>query len=207
MKSESLQETLSALMDDEASELEVRRVLQATEQDPALRSTWDRYQVARSVMHKEPWQGNIDLSAGIAAALANEPTPTATAQPAKAGMSALWQNMGKLAVAASVTVAVLVGVRMVNQDVSPGEPAMAERPAVEQSAPIASAPVAPPQQGQQGGAVLAGYPATSEAAAQTPSEWQEERIGDYMRRHAEQGVQEATPQLVPHARAASLDDK
>ena len=56
MRSEVLQESLSALMDNEADELEVRRVLQAAEQDPALRSTWSRYQVARAVMHKEPWQ-------------------------------------------------------------------------------------------------------------------------------------------------------
>ncbi|WP_304639324.1 sigma-E factor negative regulatory protein [Pseudomonas sp.] len=204
MKSESLQETLSALMDDEAGELEIRRVLQATEQDPALRSTWDRYQVARSVMHKEPWQGKIDLSAGIAAALADEPAPVAKTPVAQ--VSALWQNMGKLAVAASVTVAVLVGVKMVNQDAGPGEPVMAERPAVEQAAPVAAAPsAAPVATPQQGGAVLAGYPANSEAA-QAPSEWQEGRIGEYMRSHAEQGAQ-GSPQLVPHARAASLDDK
>ena len=69
MRNEVLQESLSALMDNEADELEVRRVLQAADQDPALRSTWARYQMARSVMHKEPWQGSIDLSAGIAAAL------------------------------------------------------------------------------------------------------------------------------------------
>lgn len=37
MRSEVLQESLSALMDNEADELEVRRVLQAAEQDPALR--------------------------------------------------------------------------------------------------------------------------------------------------------------------------
>ena len=177
MKSESLQETLSALMDDEAGELEIRRVLQATEQDPELRSTWDRYQVARSVMRKEPWQGNIDLSAGIAAALADEPTPAV--QTPVAQVSALWQNMGKLAVAASVTVAVLVGVRMVNQDAGPAEPVMAERPAVEQAAPVAAAPsTAPVAQPQQGGAVLAGYPDNGEAAAQAPSEWQEARIGE-----------------------------
>ncbi|HCL40527.1 MAG TPA: RNA polymerase subunit sigma, partial [Pseudomonas sp.] len=57
MRNEVLQESLSALMDNEADELEVRRVLQAADQDPALRSTWARYQMARSVMHKEPWQG------------------------------------------------------------------------------------------------------------------------------------------------------
>ena len=75
MRSESLQESLSAIMDGEAGELELRRVLQATEQDPAVRGTWERYQIARAAMHKEPWQGKVDLSAGIAAALADEPSP------------------------------------------------------------------------------------------------------------------------------------
>ena len=73
MRNEVLQESLSALMDNEADELEVRRVLQAAEQDPTVRGTWERYQIARSVLHKEHWQGSVDLSAGIAAALRDEP--------------------------------------------------------------------------------------------------------------------------------------
>ena len=52
MRSEILQESLSALMDNEADDLEVRRVLQATAQDSALRGTWGRYQMARSVLHR-----------------------------------------------------------------------------------------------------------------------------------------------------------
>lgn len=201
MRSESLQESLSAIMDGEAGELELRRVLQATEQEPAVRDTWERYQIARAAMHKEPWQGKVDLSAGIAAALANEPTPTASSRP-----SAIWQNMGKLAVAASVTLAVLVGVKMVNQDNVPGEPAIvAERPAQEAAAPAASTPAAVPAVRQSGSAVLAGFPATSDAAA--PSDWHEKRISNYLRQHAEQGTQAAAPSPVPYARAASLDDK
>ncbi|MEH6386932.1 MULTISPECIES: sigma-E factor negative regulatory protein [Pseudomonas] len=197
MRSESLQESLSAIMDGEAGELELRRVLQATEQEPAVRDTWERYQIARAAMHKEPWQGKVDLSAGIAAALANEPAPTASSQP-----SAIWQNMGKLAVAASVTLAVLVGVKMVNQDNVPGEPTIvAERPAQE----AAPAPAAVPAARQSGSAVLAGFPASSDAAA--PSDWHEQRISNYLRKHAEQGTQAATPSPVPYARAASLDDK
>lgn len=202
MRSESLQESLSAIMDGEAGELELRRVLQATEQEPAVRDTWERYQIARAAMHKEPWQGKVDLSAGIAAALANEPTPALASQP-----SALWQNMGKLAVAASVTLAVLVGVKMVNQDNVPGEPAIvAERP-VQEAAP-ATAPATPaavPAARQSGSAVLAGFPATSDST--TPSDWHEKRISNYLRQHAEQGTQAATPSPVPYARAASLDDK
>lgn len=195
MRSESLQESLSAIMDGEAGELELRRVLQATEQEPALRDTWERYQVARAALHNEPWQGKVDLSAGIAAALADEPTPKASFQP-----SAIWQNLGKLAVAASVTMAVLVGVKMVNQDNVPGEPAMvAERPAQE------AAPASAPAARQSGSAVLAGFPANSETA--TPSDWHEGRISNYLRKHAEHGTQAATPSPVPYARAASLDDK
>ncbi len=54
MSREALQETLSAVMDNEADELELRRVLAACGEDAELRSTWSRYQLARSVMHREP---------------------------------------------------------------------------------------------------------------------------------------------------------
>ena len=43
MSSESLRESISALMDDEAEQLEVRRVLHASEQDPDVRRSWERY--------------------------------------------------------------------------------------------------------------------------------------------------------------------
>lgn len=200
MRSESLQESISALMDGEAEQLEIRRVLQATDQDPAVRGTWERYQLARAVMHKEPWQSNVDLSAGIAAALANEPAPRASAKLASA-----WNTLGKVAVAASVTVAVLVGVRMVNDGSTPGEPAMV----ADRAAPVAAEPVqAPVAAPQAGTAVLAGFSSSADAqSAHAPSAWQEERIGNYLRKHAENSVQPTAPQLVPYARAASLDDQ
>jgi len=187
-------------MDDEAEQLEVRRVLQATDQDPAVRGTWERYQLARAVMHKEPWQAKVDLSAGIAAALANEPAPRASTR-----LSTAWQTLGKVAVAASVTVAVLVGVRMVNQGSVPGESAIV----AERSAPAAVEQVqAPAVASQPGTAVLAGFQSSGDAQA-TPAApaWQEQRIGDYLRQHAESATQSPAPQLVPQARAASLDDQ
>ena len=104
MSNQSLQESISALMDNEADELEIRRVLQASESDPALRSTWDRYQMARSIMHKEPWQPKVDLSAGISALIADEAVPVAV----ESKSPRVWQNLSRLAVAASVTLAVLV---------------------------------------------------------------------------------------------------
>ena len=95
MRSEVLQESLSALMDNEADDLEVRRVLQATEQDSALRGTWERYQLARSVLHKEHWQvsaeSSVDLSSGIAAALRDEPQLHMQDESSAPARSGLWR--------------------------------------------------------------------------------------------------------------------
>ncbi len=63
MSREALQETLSAVMDNEADELELRRVLAACGEDAELRSTWSRYQLARSVMHREPTLPKLDIAA------------------------------------------------------------------------------------------------------------------------------------------------
>ncbi|MEH6490836.1 sigma-E factor negative regulatory protein [Halopseudomonas sp.] len=205
MRSEVLQESLSALMDNEADDLEVRRVLQATEQDSALRGTWERYQIARSVLHKEHWQGSVDLSAGIAAALRDEPQLQMQDQATAPARSGLWRNMTRVAVAASVTMAVLVGVRMVNQGDVPAQPTLAaDTPVVAPSFAVSAA---------RSGAVLAGYSqspgvgAEPIATAQAPSAWHEQRIGRYLREHAENSAQFSSPQLVPYARAASIEGR
>lgn len=96
MSREALQETLSAVMDNEADELELRRVLAACGEDAELRSTWSRYQLARSVMHREPTLPKLDIAAAVSAALADE------AAPPKAEKGP-WRMVGRLAVAASVT--------------------------------------------------------------------------------------------------------
>ncbi|MEO9587180.1 MAG: sigma-E factor negative regulatory protein, partial [Marinobacter sp.] len=64
-----LKETLSAMMDDEADELSVRRLLSHAEQDQ-VRSQWQRWQQVRDLMH----QGgvapeDVDVSAGVRDAL------------------------------------------------------------------------------------------------------------------------------------------
>ncbi len=201
MSSESLRESLSALMDDEAEQLEVRRALLAGDQDPEVRRSWERYQLARAVMHKEPWYTGVDLSSGIAAALAEE--PALKARPA----SAPWKTrLSRVAVAASVTVAVLVGVRMVNQDPAvDNSMASVERGVPAVSTTSASAMPATPV---GVGAILAGFSSHADqqrpVPANEPSVWQKQRVADYLRQHAENNMQ-AAPQQVPLARAASLE--
>lgn len=73
--SDQLLESLSALVDNEASELEVRRILKNVERNPEVRERWHRYNMIGAVLRKETnlhLGEPVDLAAGIAAALASE---------------------------------------------------------------------------------------------------------------------------------------
>jgi sigma-E factor negative regulatory protein RseA len=195
MSREALQESLSALMDNETDELELRRVLAASGESE-VRATWARYQVARAVMHKELLEPRLDLAAAVSAALADEPVP-AVSQPRLP-----WRGLGRLAVAASVTVAVLAGVRMYNQD-DLATTQLAQRDALPllQARPL------------QGPAVLAGYTTNSvvvpqgQGATDAQQRWQQQHLPAYVRQHAQQAAFIGTQSALPYARAASMEGR
>ena len=201
MNQQVLQQSLSALMDNEADELELHRVLKATD-EPELRAAWTRYQVARAAMHNEAAFASIDLSGKIMAAIDAEPaltTPVADTEiivPRKAGSMA-W--LGRVAVAASVTLAVLGGVRFYNQDALQQDALVAQS---EQRLPAVSQP--------QNSVVLASYNAQGQSApvAETVAgqeSWYERRLPSYLRQHAQQSSVNKTESGLPYARAASLE--
>ncbi len=102
-----LQESLSALMDSEASELELHRLLKATESDSSLRESWAHYHLAADALRGEaPALKPIDLSAQICAAIADEP---AHREGRGNVFGRLWHTAGRMAVAASVAGAVIIG--------------------------------------------------------------------------------------------------
>jgi sigma-E factor negative regulatory protein RseA len=178
-------------MDNEADELELHRVLAASGESE-VRATWSRYQIARAVMHKEMFEPRLDIAANVTAALAEERMP---AQSATSG----WRSLGRLAVAASVTLAVLAGVRFYNQDRLTG-PEIAQQPAPSGSLVIPHV---------QGPAVLAGYSASSESvqAEEHPqSTWHDQRLADYLRQHVQQSGR-GEESALPYARAASLESR
>src|SRR5690606_38492314 len=187
MNREALQESLSAVMDNEADELELRRVLAGSE-NAELRATWSRYQLARAVMHKELIEPRLDIAGRVSAALAEDPV-------ARENASKPWRALSRVAVAASVTLAVLAGVRFYNQD------GAAMEQVAERVAPAASVS----QSHVQGPAVLAGYsddgatPSSMAKPAQAPSAWYEQRLPDYLRQHAQQAGMNEGP--LPYARA------
>lgn len=68
-----LAESLSALMDNQASELELQRVLKASELDLAVKNTWSRYQLVGAVLRGETDAVALpDFAAKVSAAIAEE---------------------------------------------------------------------------------------------------------------------------------------
>lgn len=112
-------ESISALLDGEVSDFELRRTLEQTGQDSRLGQQWYRYQIARSALKRETAAPvDIDISARVMAALEQEPVyhtsvDSAGEQPARAGkskpVSQWWRSLSSMAVAASVTAVVILG--------------------------------------------------------------------------------------------------
>ena len=125
---QKMNESLSALMDGEASDLEVRRVLKS--EDAELDQRWQRYQLVSAAMRKESDSGFglVDLSTSISEVIANEPVFSSSVEfdgelqaekiTTKDKVVGLWSNIGRFAVAASVAGAVVVGVQFSPNDVS-----------------------------------------------------------------------------------------
>ena len=122
---ETLKESLSAAMDGEATELELRRVLSGLDQSPELRSSWSRYHAVGNAMRGEASAlGSVDLSASISELIQDEP---AHKQPSQLGKR-VWPQLGRVAVAATVAaMAIFVGTYTIDQGPSVGQgPQVAE---------------------------------------------------------------------------------
>lgn len=172
MSIEGIRESLSALLDDETTELEVRRLLRdLTEEDAQQFSRW---QVARDVLQgHDVATVRPEFNARLSAAL----TDQAAVRPA-------WMNpVAKLAVAASVAAATVVGW----QYWEAGAP---------QAAPMTAAAETrlPRLLGSDVEVLVPAMPAqASTASLQTPE--QEQRLdsmrvrhGDFAAQHSGQGV-------------------
>ena len=122
---ENISETISALLDSEADELELRRFLKSCEQDPTLMETWERYCLVQSALHETAQPVSGSLSKRIAARIEQEgPLALVPAAPVKSS----WKDgITKLAIAASVAAVFLVAMQ-VNLDSDPGTSAIANQP-------------------------------------------------------------------------------
>lgn len=189
-----IKESLSALVDGETDELEVRRVLNDVEQDDELRQTWQRYQMMGSLMRDEP-MASVDLSRGIMQAIDGEPMDEVpgSVEPAKSesehqpGANKRWNWLASGAVAASVTIAVLLGVRLNNDLQQQDLVAEAEKPAVNSVQQVAAVPVG-----------------TEADAAQL--EEAQRKLQEYVLQHAENAALNTGRGMMPFARVASFEE-
>lgn len=94
---DAIKESMSAVMDGEGSDLDVARVLKAVEEDPKARAHWQRMQQTRGLLRTGQSDPNIDVSRAVRESLEHSPKRRQLGP------------LGSLAVAASVTFAMVLG--------------------------------------------------------------------------------------------------
>lgn len=172
MSNENLKDSLSALMDNTADELEVRRVL--AHADDEIMATWSRYQIARSVMQKQVIFPKLDIASAVSEAIASDNVATeqqVSVTPQR--KSQFWSHLGKFAVAASIMTITLSVVFFFNND----EDITASVSSYAQNEEV----------------IVEGLNVASN------EQWVENRLSDFIDRHEKQGVfvvddSEQTPQ-------------
>ncbi len=115
--SEFEKESLSALLDGEADQLELRRVLRSSESDSALLQTWGRYNLAQATLHGQAKPVSDEFANRVAAQLESEATYNKGGPMSR--LSDWQQGLAKVAIAASVAVVFVVSM---NQYSTPSNP-------------------------------------------------------------------------------------
>lgn len=118
-------ERLSALMDNEAGDLELRQVLKAAEGDPSLVDTWKRYHLIQSALRRDAgvWAG-VDLRSSLATRLDAEDDSGSTRREDFTRRRGL-QALASLAVAASVALVTVFSWQSLRPD-APGKAATSQ---------------------------------------------------------------------------------
>lgn len=119
-----MNEKLSALMDDELTEIETRRLLDEVAHNPQHRATWERYHLLRAALRNEL---GIAAPPDMAERVANKLTdmPVRSRVPLR--------TTGLVAMAASVAAVVIIGLQWLNRP----EPAPVS-PVASQTTPAAT---------------------------------------------------------------------
>jgi len=127
--SDSLRESISALVDDEAQELELHRVLASMESDEELRQTWKRYQAASFSMKRQmDCRYDLDISGRVSAALLDEPVIEVDITAEKSNFGRVFKPVLSMAVAASAAFLVIFAVQMGGQDETGKQVAAGDQP-------------------------------------------------------------------------------
>ena len=199
--SEKMRESLSAVLDDEANELELQRVLAQIADDSDLRDTWVRYSLVHSVVTGQVVaHRNLDVSARVRQAINDEPSAEPESVKARFSQHFL-RPLTSLAVAASVTATVVIGGQQLAQVENEND-----RTAVASS-------VSPVGLVNSLGAtsVQASYgtqavPVLQPASRTAYQELARQRMAKYLQEHAEHAALNSPNGLVPFARVPYIQE-
>ncbi len=147
---EQLKESLSAVMDGEADEFEIRRVLNEAANDAELRGVWERYHLVRSVMRGEGrtlavgadklsarfWT-LIDAADDESSAESADRSGACTVPTVRDRWATLGRRVAGVAVAAGVAAVVIVGFRTDEAPVAPSSRVAIAEPVAPAPASIA----------------------------------------------------------------------
>lgn len=186
---EQQREALSALMDGEASELELRRTLKDLDSSPELLSQWDRYHMIRSSIKGDVNAlGNLDITQAVSAAIADEEV-----HHQESSQSGQWfKSVASMAVAASVTFAVVLGWQNYTADTGVSNNQIA----------FETAPVV-----RDGKAVLASTANQGAKPQLIPSTMVQERLQNYMLTHTQNASLNTSHGMMPYARVVNMESQ
>jgi len=217
--SQQLGESLSALMDGEATEIEIRRILKSNgESKQSVDDRWMRYHIARDALKGElTLDTPIDMSASISAAIDAEPVFSGVSssdfsKKTKKEKTSFWPNLGKFAVAASVAGAVVVGVQFSPSN-SPGNsgstiantPLTINTPANIASQPDLGSGTSVSVVGNQAPSEKQQKPIVINEATQQQLQKMEGEINRLMLEHAQDGSQNTQQGVLPYVRVPGTD--
>lgn len=198
---DSMGESLSALMDDEANELEFERVLSQVASDPQLRQAWMRYNLARHTVHSEQLAHcDWDISMRVQSALTASPLGGASSR-----LTGLKQRFVRplisVGVAASVALTVVIGgQQLAGLDANSFE----SRPSVAADASpvgLLNSVGATPMRANFG---MQPIPLMQPATPTAYDAMAQQRLRRYMQEHAEQAALNSPQGLIPFARVPEI---
>ena len=200
---ESLNEALSAAVDGEAEELELRRVLNAAGKDPELRAKWERLHLVRSIVRGEATRP--DSAEGHGLDIGGDPAEGEASgsyvrRLRRMGTSGRWTGpVTGIAVAAAVVIAVAL------DTLDTGQPE-ADAPLVAVSGPadptieVASTEVPSTVGGDADETELGAVP----QLASVPSEADLARAREYLVQHAHQTSYMTPTPGMPHVKVLAV---
>ena len=188
---EATREAMSAVMDGEASEMDLARVLRAVDEDPEARSYWQRLHQSRAGLRGGLPLDNIDVSHAVRAQLDS-------ARPRRLA------PLTSLAVAASVTLAVVFGGQLVEQAgvTSPVNQLPGMVMPVHGAAPVQASFGATPTTPTRQKAVSANPNAVAQGIYEQLAQ---ERLRRFGEQHAQEALAYQTSAVLPLARVPDLD--